>query len=166
LIRVDPCSSVVAFPNRRPPKADTPINSSVQFPAKNGPKNSQVTWAYFHDSKGAHKKLDANNHCDHNELVMARTPHPDFASEGARAAKPTAWFSATYDLLPTTYASEVGDDGLGLRLGDHGGEGCLGVAHVSPAFGEEPALSEAEWVGEQGSASCYPSTSSNDCERP
>src|SRR5450759_2098853 len=75
LIRVDPCSSVVAFPGRRKPKADTPINSSVQFPAKNRTKNTRVTRAYFHDSKGAHKKLDVNNHCDHNELVMARTPH-------------------------------------------------------------------------------------------
>src|SRR5450759_4695120 len=93
LIRVDPCSSVVAFPDRRPPKADTPINSSVQFPAKNRTTNTRVTWAYFHDSKGAHKKLDANNHCDHNELVMARTPHPGL-------------------FLP---CPEVGDDGLGLR---------------------------------------------------
>src|ERR1051325_7747344 len=49
--------------------------TSVQFPSKNRPETPQVTCAYFSHSKGAHKKLEANNHCAHNEGVMANPPH-------------------------------------------------------------------------------------------
>ena len=86
LIRVDPCKSVVNLFGRRQPIPDTPINSSVKVLTKTRPKNVRVTWAYFHDSKGAHKKLEANNHSDHNELVMVEMPHHDQIEKAAREA--------------------------------------------------------------------------------
>ncbi len=66
-----------------------PINSLVNFSAQNDVKNTQVTWAYFRDSKGAQKKLEANNYYEHNELVIAKTPHPDFDVAPPTAAGPS-----------------------------------------------------------------------------
>jgi len=43
--------------------------SFVNFPHDFRRKKARVTWAYFHDSKEANKKLEANNHRDHNYLA-------------------------------------------------------------------------------------------------
>jgi hypothetical protein len=52
------------------------VNSSVNLPPKITSQNPQVTWAYFVDSKEARKKLEVTNSRDHNQPVIARTPHP------------------------------------------------------------------------------------------
>ena len=80
----------IGFLRHQKPKAASPVISSVKFPVKNRPQNSQVTWAYFPDSKGPQEILKANNHHDHNELLMARMPHPHFAGAGARATNPAS----------------------------------------------------------------------------
>ena len=47
---------------------------NVQLPS-NFP---QVTWAYCADSIESCEKLEANNHCDHNAGVIAKSTHLDF----------------------------------------------------------------------------------------
>ena len=43
--------------------------SLVNFSRDFRPKKARVTWANFHDSKEATKKLEGNNHRDHNYLA-------------------------------------------------------------------------------------------------
>ena len=80
-IRVHPCSSVAGFSGPRDPHSAPRVASLVKFPAQNAAKIPQVTGAYFSDSKGAQKKLEANTSHDHNEPIIAKTTHPDFADE-------------------------------------------------------------------------------------
>jgi hypothetical protein len=61
-----------------PLNASASVTSSVNFPPKITHRISQVTWAYFVDSKEAHKKQGVTNSRDHNQPVIARTPHPSF----------------------------------------------------------------------------------------
>lgn len=61
--------------------------SFVNFPHDFRRKKARITWAYFHDSKEATKKLEGNNHHDHNYIAttvpgLDRTrPLPSRAAE-------------------------------------------------------------------------------------
>ncbi len=70
-------SPVRPYPSSAPNSIIT-VNSFVKFLAKISGKDPQVTCAYFVDSKEAQKKLEVTITHDHNELLMARLPHPEF----------------------------------------------------------------------------------------
>src|SRR6266496_3992057 len=77
IFQASPLEAAIYLQN---PEGATPlphysVNSFVNFSAQNDTKKARVTRAYCDDSKGASKKLDATNHLDHNQRVIAEMPH-------------------------------------------------------------------------------------------
>ena len=68
---------------RQRPRNYSLVNSSRDF----RPKKARVTWAYFLDSKEATKKLEGNNHRDHNYIATTVGGHDRTQPLRSRAAE-------------------------------------------------------------------------------